>query len=167
MKLPICTFCAKTSMLCVNCKAKLENNEISLMDVEISKLLVKFSNNKAFLKVKFYNSIDTANLTILSGNKNLKEAILKNTNQISNSITKMMGKPFQVVTKEGTVKDTIASLFSPVEVSGIDEIFVPDGSKEIRINLRGKSSDLPLKEDDLRLIASKLTESIIRFEFIN
>ena len=168
MKLPICTFCAKTGMLCATCKRKLERNEISKEDVEISKILVKQGNNKDFQKVKFHKSIDTPDLIIISGDKSFKEAILSKTNEpVSNLLKKITVKPFRVISKGKTVKETITSLFSPVEVSGIDEIFVPDGSKEIRINLRGKEEDLPFKANDLQLIASKLTDSFIRFEFVS
>ena len=163
MKLPICVFDAKTGMLCSNCKVKLENEEITPTDVEISKALVKFSSNKSLQKAKFYNSIDTPNLVIIIGDSELKESLLNQ--QIADSIKKVSAKPFEVVVKEGTIKDTLSSLFAPVEVSGIDEIFVPDGTKEIRINLRGSEDDLPLTADDLILISSKVTSSLIRLSF--
>ena len=166
MKLPICSFCAKTGMLCANCKTKLQDDDISNLDVEISKILVKHSNVKSFQNVKFFNSIDTPELLIISGDKALKQAI-SSSEQIKGQIERLNNKSVQIVAKEGTVKDTLSSLFSPVEVSGIDEIFVPDGTKEIRVNLRGKVEDLPLQEESMLLIASKLTDSSIRIEFVN
>lgn len=163
MKLPICVFDAKTGMLCSNCKVKLENEEINKTDVEISKILVKFSTNKTLQKSKFYNSIDTPNLMIIVGDSTLKESLQNQ--QLADAIKKTSNKPFEVVVKEGTIKDTLSSLFSPVEVFGIDEIFVPDGTKEIRINLRGSEKDLPLNAEDLILISSKVTSSLIRLSF--
>lgn len=163
MKLPICVFDAKTGMLCSNCKVKLENEEISKTDVEISKILVKFSTNKTLQKSKFYNSIDTPNLMIIVGDSSLKESLQNQ--QLADAIKKASNKSFEVVVKEGTIKDTLSSLFSPVEVFGIDEIFVPDGTKEIRINLRGSQEDLPLNAEDLILISSKVTSSLIRLSF--
>lgn len=163
MKLPICVFDAKTGMLCSNCKIKLENGEITKEDVEISKALVKFSSNKTLQKAKFYNSIDTPNLMIIIGDSTLKTSLQNQ--QIADSLKKVSNKSFEVVVKEGTLKDTLTSLFAPVEVSGIDEIFVPDGTKEIRINLRGSEEKLPLPSGDLVLIASKVTSSLIRLSF--
>jgi cell division protein YceG involved in septum cleavage len=163
MKLPICSFDAKTGMLCANCKIKLENEEITQMDVEISKILVKNAPSKAMQKAKFYNSIDTPNLLIVIGDSTLKEGM--QTPQIVNAMKKVTSKGFEVVVKEGTLKDTLSALFAPVEVFSIDEIFVPDGTKEIRINLRGAEKDLPLNSDDLVLITSKVTSSLIRLEF--
>ena len=164
MKLPICTFCAKTGMLCSNCKFKLEQDEINTLDVEISKILVKNQNNKLFQKSKFFYSIDTPNLVIIIGDSSLKESIIKN-DQVANALTKVIHKTYELVIKEGTVKDTLSALFAPVEVYSIDEIFVPDGTKEIRINLRGAEKDLPLNSKDLILISSKITSSLIRLEF--
>ena len=155
MKLPICVFDAKTGMLCSNCKMKLENDEITKLDVEISKVLVKFSANKTIQKSKFYNSIDTPNLTIIIGDSALKEWLLNK--QVGDPLKKIFSKNFEVVVKEGTIKDTLSSLFAPVQVSGIDEIFVPDGTKEIRINLRGSEEDLPLTSDELIMNSSKET----------
>jgi len=163
MKLPICVFDAKTGMLCSNCKAKLENDEITPSDVEICKVLVKNSTNKTIQKSKFYNSIDTPNLTIIIGDSALKEGLQNK--QIGDAIKRLSNKNFEVVVKEGTLKDTLTSLFAPVEVFGIDEIFVPDGTREIRINLRGSETDLPLTSDQLILISSKVTSSLIRLSF--
>ena len=163
MKLPICVFDAKTGMLCSNCKVKLENEEINKTDVEISKILVKFSTNKTLQKSKFYNSIDTPNLMIIIGDSSLKESLQNQ--QLADAIKKASNKSFEVVVKEGTIKDTLSSLFSPVEVFVIDEIFVTDGTKEIIINLRGSEKDLPLNADDLILISSKVTSSLIRLSF--
>ena len=163
MKLPICVFDAKTGMLCSNCKMKLENGEITKLDVEISKVLVKNSSNKTMQKSKFYNAIDTPNLTIIIGDSALKEGLQNK--QIEDAMKKISGKNFEVVVKEGTIKDTLSSLFAPVEVFGIDEIFVPDGTKEIRINLRGSEKDLPLTSEQLILISSKVTSSLIRLSF--
>ena len=163
MKLPICVFDAKTGMLCSNCKVKLENGEITKSDIEISKILVKNSTSKTLQKSKFYNSIDTPNLVIIIGDSSLKDAL--QAKQLEDAIKKVTAKPFEVVIKEGTLKDTITSLFAPVEVYGIDEIFVPDGTKEIRINLRGSEEDLPLNSEDLILITSKVTSSLIRLSF--
>ena len=163
MKLPICVFDAKTGMLCSNCKVKLENEEITKTDIEISKVLVKNSSNKTLQKSKFYNSIDTPHLVIIIGDSILKDSLQNK--QFEDAIKKVTGKPFEVVVKEGTLKDTLSALFSPVEVYSIDEIFVPDGTKEIRINLRGKEDDLPLNSDDLILITSKVTSSLIRLSF--
>ena len=165
MKLPICVFDAKTGMLCSNCKVKLEDGEITSEDVEISKVLVKFSSNKTLQKAKFYNSIDTPKLMIIIGDSTLKTSLQNQ--QIADALIKAGKKPYEVVVKEGTLKDTLTSLFAPVEVSGIDEIFVPDGTKEIRINLRGSENDLPLRADDLILISSKVTSSYIRLSFIS
>ena len=163
MKLPICVFDAKTGMLCSNCKMKLENGEITKLDVEISKVLVKNASNKTMQKSKFYNAIDTPNLTIIIGDSALKEGLQNK--QIEDAMKKISGKNFEVVVKEGTIKDTLSSLFAPVEVFVIDEIFVPDGTKEIRINLRGSEKDLPLTSEQLILISSKVTSSLIRLSF--
>ncbi len=164
MKLPICVFDAKTGMLCSNCKIKLENGEINQEDVEISKALVKHTQ-KIPKNAKFYNSIDTPNLMIIVGDSTLKNSLQNQ--QIADSLKKVSNKPFEVVVKEGTLKDTLTSLFAPVEVAGIDEIFVPDGTKEIRINLRGSEENLPLRADDLVLISSKVTSSLIRLSFMS
>lgn len=166
MKLPICIFDAKTGMLCANCKDKLANDEISQLDVDISSILVKQQNNKSFQKTKFYNAIDTPDMVIIVGDKSLKDALHSNSD-FSKQVEKSLHKPFEVVSKEGSVKKTLSTFFSPVEVSGIDELFVPDGTKEIRINLRGNEEDLPLKADDMILISSKLTSSTIRIQFVN
>ena len=44
MKVPICTFDAKTGVLCPKCESRLKNGELSDIDVECSIKLIKLSH---------------------------------------------------------------------------------------------------------------------------
>ena len=44
MKVPICTFDAKTGVLCPKCESRLKNGELSDVDVECSIKLIKLSH---------------------------------------------------------------------------------------------------------------------------
>lgn len=165
LKLPICTFDAKTGVLCPNCKRKLQQGEISDLDVEMSKLLAKNQNKiRDLARSVFSGSFDTQKLAIMVGNDALREVVEGNT-KLHEELEKVANKSVEVVVRKGTTKETIATLFHPMEVGGIDEIFVPDGTKELRINLRGKESDLPMAQHEIELIASKLTDSYVRLHF--
>lgn len=164
LKLPICVFDAKTGMLCKNCHANLEKGEITEQDVTISKILAK--NLKNFLKVKFTSSIDTNKLVILVGNAKFKAAINKN-QKLYQEIENTIQKPIEVVALKPTLKDTFVSLFDPMEVTGIDKIFVPDGTTELKIRLKGNKDDMPMTQDELELIAGKISKSLIRLEFVS
>ncbi|MHA2364132.1 MAG: hypothetical protein ACXAC7_09245 [Candidatus Hodarchaeales archaeon] len=163
IKLPICLFDAKTGMLCGTCKERLKNGEISNHDVTVSKVLAKFQ--KSLHKTKFMIAIDTEKLCILIGNSNLKIFLNKN-NKLLSEVEKALQKPFEVVVQEGTLKDTFVTLFAPLEVTGIDEIFVPDGTSELKIRIKGDEETLPMSRDELELIAAKISNSLVRLEFV-
>ena len=128
MKLPICVFDAKTGMLCKTCKANLERGSINTLDVDISKVLAK--NQKNLQKAKFISAIDTATLIIMIGNSKLIDLLEKN-KRIVEEIERTLPKAVEFVALKENLKDTLAALFSPIEVAGIDKIYVPDGTTEL------------------------------------
>ncbi|OLS21970.1 MAG: hypothetical protein HeimC3_33160 [Candidatus Heimdallarchaeota archaeon LC_3] len=165
VKAPICSFCAKTGTLCSNCQARYHRGEISDIDIQSSKILAKLEKKFSNLsKSKLKQTISTEKIVILVGDKKLKLAFDQYPD-ISNALEKELGKSIETVTLEGSIKETINGLFHPVEVLGVDQIFVPDGTKELKIRLKGDENMLPINESTLKLITEKITDSLVRIEF--
>ena len=165
VKAPICNFCAKTGTLCVDCKSRFQKGEISEIDIQSSKILAKLEKKYANLtKSKLNQTILTDKIIILVGDKKLKSAFERYPD-ISSTLEKELGKSIETVTVGSSLKETVSGLFYPAEVLGIDQIFVPDGTKELKIRLKGNSSNLPIDQGILKLITEKITDSLVRIEF--
>ena len=165
VKAPICSFCAKTGTLCSNCQARYNRGEISDIDIKSSKILAKLEKKYSNLsKSKLKQTIATEKIVILIGDKKLK-LIFDQFPDISTTLEKELGKSIETVTLESSIKETISGLFHPVEVLGVDQIFVPDGTKELKIRVRGNETMLPINSNTLKLITEKITDSLVRIEF--
>lgn len=167
VKAPICNFCAKTGTLCANCKVRFQKGEISETDIQSSKILANLEKKYSNLsKSKLKQTIMTDKIIILVGDKKLKFAFDQYPD-ISSTLERELGKSIETVTIESSLKETISGLFHPVEVLGVDQMFVPDGTKELKIRLKGDSKSLPIDKDTIKLIAEKITDSYVRIEFSN
>ncbi|MFX1511307.1 MAG: hypothetical protein ACFFCQ_01845 [Promethearchaeota archaeon] len=165
VKTPICTFCARTGVLCKRCSSSLRKEKISQMDVEISKFLVKAENKFTFLnKVELKKTIVVNGYIVLAVGKNSKNPLLESPGLI-NLLIKQSKKEIRIVEVGSNQRATLASLFLPLKVLGVDRVFVPDGSQELKVRLDGKEDDLSLPLRDLEEIASKLTKIHVRAHF--
>jgi transcription antitermination factor NusA-like protein len=165
VKVLICSFCAKTGTLCTNCSSRLKRGEISNLDVQSSQVLTKLEKKFTLLsKSKLKQTISTDDLVILVVDKNLKDAFEQHP-EINSTLQKELRKSVETVLLENSIKETLSSLFQPLEVLGVDQIFVPDGTKELKIRLNGSPSLLSSRLELIKTIAEKVTNSLIRVEF--
>ncbi|MFX0205837.1 MAG: hypothetical protein ACFFDT_07595 [Candidatus Hodarchaeota archaeon] len=165
VKTPICNFCARTGVLCKRCSSRLRSGKIDEMDIEISKLLVKVENRFSFLtKVELKRTIIVNGYIVLAVSKGSKTPIFDNP-QLLNLIAKEAKRQVKIVEIGSNQRATLSSLFLPLKVIGVDTVFVPDGSQELKIRLRGKEEDLALPLRDLEEIASKITKIHVRAHF--
>ena len=166
VKVPICSFCAKTGTLCPNCDARLKRGEISDWDIQSSKVLVRLEKKYSNLaKTRLKQTIQTDEMVVLIVDRKMKEAFDQYP-EINNTLQKELGRPVNTVLLENSMRDTFTSLFAPMEVLGVDQIFVPDGTKELKIRLKGDVSSLPLPLETMKTIAEKVAESLIRIDFV-
>jgi transcription antitermination factor NusA-like protein len=165
VKAPICNFCAKTGTLCVDCKARFQKGEISEIDIQSSKILAKLEKKYSNLtKSRLSQTILTDKIIIIVGDKKLKGAF-EQYPDIPLTLERELGKSIETVTVGSSLRETISGLFHPAEVLGVDQIFVPDGTKELKIRLKGNSSLLPIDQDILKHITEKITDSLVRLEY--
>ena len=167
VKTPICSFCAKTGTLCPNCSARFKNGEISEKDIITSKILARLEKKYPNLvKAQLKQTINANDIVILVVNSIMKETIDQHP-EIHDTIKKELdAKQIESVVFEKNLKKTISALFYPVEVQGVNQVFIPDGTKELRILLKGDISTLPISLETLQLISEKLTDSLIRIETV-
>ncbi len=135
------------------------------MDIEISKLLVKVENRFPFLtNVELNGTIVVNSYIVLTVGKGSKTPLSESPGLL-NLITKEAKRQVKIVEMGSNYRVTLASLFSPLKVIGVDRVFVPDGSQEFKVRLRGREEELSLPVHDLEEIASKITKIPVRAHF--
>ena len=129
MKTPICTFDAKTGILCAKCETKLRLGHLTHADIEGAMKITKIAeHNQDVNKFTMISAakVDDDFILILRGS----DIIVLRTNT---SLSKKFEDEFQskvwFVEAEATDRRFIENLFFPAKVLTVNLIWLPDGNK--------------------------------------
>ncbi len=77
-------------------------------------------------------------------------------------LKQLLHKDIIPVVRKNTPRKTIYSLFSTLEIIGIDRIYIPDGTQVLQVRLRGNIEGLPAPIEVMREVAKHLIKTDIR-----
>ena len=138
MKVPICTFDAKTGVLCPKCESRLKNGELSDVDVECSIKLIKLSHkNQDIDKLNLIGSqkIDEDYVLILK-DSNVSH-INSNDKLVSSVEEEFKGKVWFVEANSST-RRFLENLFFPIRILKTNMIWLPDGNQVTQVTIESK-----------------------------
>lgn len=138
MKVPICTFDAKTGVLCPKCESRLKNGELSDIDVECSIKLIKLSHKN--------QDIDKLNLV---GSQKINEdyiLILKDSNvshinsndKLVSSVEEEFKGKVWFVEANSSIRRFLEDLFFPIRILKTNMIWLPDGNQVTQVTIESK-----------------------------
>jgi len=152
-------------MLCTSCQAKLDRGEITSFDIEFSKWLLE--------KEKEYPSLDDLTLQratrtegrlILVVKKKGRDLLLSE-ESIINELSERFG---EVMIVEGPIKlrRVVRDFIAPANEVGVNNLYLPDGSKESIVMLRREDRErIKYSIDELRTIVSAIMGESVLFEY--
>ncbi|MFW9768061.1 MAG: hypothetical protein ACFFF9_08030 [Candidatus Thorarchaeota archaeon] len=165
MRLPVCNFDLESDMLCTNCQARLERGEIKHFDIEFSKwLLEKGKDYPSLIDLTLLRAARVGEKIVLVVKKRGKELILAEEDLVK-EITDYFGEPIIV---EGPVKlrRVVREFIHPANEVGVNSLYLPDGSKESIVMLRGEDRErIRYTIEELRLIVSAVMGESVLFEY--
>ncbi|MGI0057347.1 MAG: transcription elongation factor NusA [Nitrosarchaeum sp.] len=138
MKLPICNFDAKNSVLCPRCESKVESGDITKADVDASIKLAQLSkSNQIIAKFTLYSCKEFNGNFVLSLDKNDIMTIRQ-----SRVLYRLLQKQFQgkiwLVEADENDKKFIEDLFFPTKILSINSVWVPGGIQKTKAVVSGK-----------------------------
>jgi len=168
MKLPICYFCARTKILCSTCQRKLDNGEISQLDVDISHELVMLKEKKypELDKIDFIKAIKIQNITLIlvQGLKSVDKSLV---NRVSKDLEKMGYGRVRIIEKERDVKLLVEQVIFPSRVLGVNILWLPDGSSEYTVRISHRDARrMPIKKETAEEILSQLLGKYVRIMYV-
>src|ERR687885_2126956 len=129
MKIPICTFDAKTAILCAKCETKLRSGQLTEADIEGAIKITKLAERNQ----------DISKFTMTSASKADADFIIAlsgadiGTIRSNPTLLKRFEDEFQskvwFVEAQATDKRFIENLFFPIKVLAVNILWLPDGSK--------------------------------------
>ena len=141
--------------------------KITQLDVEVSKILSNMlAKYPALQNVKISRAVEVGPFIILEVRKKDISNIIGPNRQILNAIEHAIRRKIHVIELAKSERRVIESLFLPVEVLGVNKIFVPDGSEEFRVRVRrANAKGLPMSEESLQESAYALLGRHIRISW--
>jgi transcription antitermination factor NusA-like protein len=157
LKTPICTFDAKTGILCAKCETKLRLGHLTHADIEGAMKITKIAeHNQDVNKFTMISAakVDDDFILILRGS----DIIVLRTNT---SLSKKFEDEFQskvwFVEAEATDRRFIENLFFPAKVLTVNLVWLPDGNKLTKaIVTDGNHSELESNVEKIKKIAKEI-----------
>jgi transcription antitermination factor NusA-like protein len=142
LKTPICTFDAKTGILCNVCESKLDSGEITESDVKGSIILTKLAQKNPQLdKMTLINSKEIDEEVVLIFKSSDVRLIRSNPN-LYDLIRQSFEKNVWIVESNSNDRRFLENLFFPVRIDNINFIWLPDGHKLTRVIINRKINNL-------------------------
>ena len=167
MKAPICNVCLKSDDdLCRMCNEKLEEGEITEIDIEVSRILHKLSKDYASLKDSEIKKVfDTEKVVIIVTAEGDGAKVVGRSGEIVKAVAEQVDKSIRVVEKAEDDLETIKGLLSPAEVESVNTVFTPEGeSKKIVVSdeYEGK---INITEEEFEEVIKEVTGVPYRLAF--
>jgi len=138
LKVPICTFDAKTGVLCPKCESRLKNGELSDIDVECSIKLIKLSHkNQDIDKLNLIGSqkIDEDYILIL---KDSNVSHINSNDKLVSSVEEEFKGKVRFVEANSSIRRFLENLFFPIRILKTNMIWLPDGNQVTQVTIESK-----------------------------
>ena len=168
MKLPICIFDAKNSVLCPPCERKVEDGELTKADVDASIILAKLGkSNQDIDKFTLYSCKEFDGNFVLAFSKNDIMTIRQSRTLYRLLQEQFQGKIWLVEAEEGD-KKFIEDMFFPTKILSINSVYGPGGIQKTRAVVSGKwTPRFPINTETVIQIVKNARNLDIEIEFEN
>lgn len=165
MKTELCQFCLRSGILCSKCRRKVESGKVSQLDIEIGRFLLSLEGEYPSLQdVFFHKSIESGDVLAIFVGRGDIPRILSYGGKIIKALEQKTGKIVRVLEYQSDERKFLEDLFAPMDILTINHIWLPDGTTETRVILKGKKKNTKYIEA-LKNIAKKAKGLVLRVEF--
>ncbi len=150
----ICDACLKSDILCSACQGKIENGEVSKLELDIAKFLFGLKGRiKSLEEAKILKVLGGHAIVIIT-EKGSAGKIVGKQGSVVKLLARHFGKPIRVVEADD-VKNFISSLIVPA--SAAVNVAYANGSECYRIRvMKSQRSRLPLEPAEIRGVVGEI-----------
>ena len=166
MKTPICSFDARTGVLCPQCDAKLRSGQLSRTDVDVSIKLTKAAEKSSELsKISLTRAIQIGSDYLLIMDPGTL-APLRRDPSFQKSLQNVLGGKIWLTEADTTDRKELEDLFFPIRVANVNTVWLPDGTKLTKVIIPGKKTErFPHDTDMISRILKETREMDLMVEF--
>lgn len=150
METPLCSVCIENDdILCNGCRSRLEDGELTDVDVELSRLLYDLSDRIGTLEdVEVKETLQTANAIVILTAEGDGPKVVGRNGRVVKKIAERFDKSIRVVEDTGAVQKVVDKLLSPVEYRDIRIVHRPDGEERKVIVDEDYEPRVPFTQED-------------------
>ncbi len=148
VKLPICSFDAKTGILCANCEGRLRRREVSNADVEASKAVIRVADRAAELNRSTLRRATEASGTYVLEFEQADLAGLRTNPEVYRELEGALRGKVWIVGADASDRKFLEDVFFPARVITVNTIWLPDGGKRTKVIVPQKRSERRLGNFD-------------------
>lgn len=159
METPLCSICLDSDdILCTGCRAKLEDGDISDVDVELSRMLNDLADNIETLQdVTIKQTITTPKAIVVLTAEGDGPKVVGRNGRVVKEIAELFDRSIRVVEDTGDVDKVVDKILAPVDHQGIRTVYKPDGEEQKVIVDRNDEPRVPFTAEEFRDIIEDLT----------
>ena len=166
MKTPICSFDAKTGVLCAKCEERLNSGQITKDDVEAAILLTKVASKSPEVDKFTLNkgaSVESEFVLALRGSDVIT---LRSNSALAERIEKEFEQKVWFLDSEASERGFVEGLFHPARVTSVNQFWLPDGNKLTKVILAGRAGQKKIDIEKVQKIAKAVRniELLVEFE---
>ncbi|MEM2896177.1 MAG: hypothetical protein QXG01_01155 [Candidatus Bathyarchaeia archaeon] len=161
-------FCVKSGILCPKCEEKVKKGLVTKLDLKIINTLCELEKEYTGLQdVFFHKAIDEGNILVIMADKQGVSRILSYGGKLLRELSERVGKRrIKILTHGSDARQFLEELFSPFSILTINTIWLPDGSTETRVILRGKKPKrMPISLEVAKKMAKEIRNLVLRIDF--
>ena len=163
----MCLTCLRSGVYCQQCQQKLNDGEITSLDLDIANALVNLEHRIATIKnITYKRAIEIGNMVIIQISKKSLNQIADQKTMITTALEKAIKKKVKILQKTSKPKYLAEELLAPARVKGVNKIWLPDGTSETIIRLNADDQEkLPAACSQLQNTMQELLGGFVRINF--
>jgi transcription antitermination factor NusA-like protein len=167
LKSPICSFDAKSGVLCKNCEAKLKAGSITEDDIDAAKKLIGLADHDQQI-----NRFTLVRGTRVHGDfvlvmRGPDVSVLRANKELASKIEKEMGQKVWFIETEASDRRFIENLFHPAKVLSVNFFWLPEANKLTRVIVAGDAKSGSVNIEKVQTIAKAVRNIELLVEFKN
>jgi transcription antitermination factor NusA-like protein len=165
LKTPICSFDAKSGVLCRTCEAKLKSGSITQDDIDAAKKLINLADRNQEI-----NKFTLVRGTRVNGDfvlvlRGQDVSVLRGNQELTSKIEKEMGEKVWFVEAEASDRRFIESLFHPIKVLSVNFFWLPEANKLTKVVVADDGKNAQLNLDKVQKVAKAVRNIELLIEF--
>ena len=167
MKTPICSFDAKSGVLCRKCEAKLKSGNITQDDVEAATKLIGLADRNQEI-----NKFTLIRGTRIHGDfvlvfRGSDVSVLRGNEELASKIEKQIGQKVWFIETEASDRRFIESLLHPLKVLSVNFFWLPEANKLTKVIIADDDKNTSVNIDKVQKIAKAIRNIELLVEFNN